>query len=445
MIKNRVCAFCFDEPTIILDTAGDYQFGEGYKLEGLRTSSSYSILCCKKCLEKERKSFRDYGTCPVEPAKVKENKLDPYIYSVIDNIIRDENKQNKKYDILKDVETTPEIIYNELSKVVIGQEEAKKTIAIEAFNHLLRVKGMDYEIDFKFKKNNILLTGPSGTGKTLIAETLAKILNVPFIVCDSNSFTAAGYVGEDVESILSRLYKNADGDVEATERGIIFIDEVDKIAKKGENVSITRDVSGECVQQALLKMVEGDIVNIPPEGGRKHPNQEFTQINTKNILFICGGAFIGIEDIVKEDMFKSKSSIGFNSSLEKKLDVTSKELRENINSDHLIKYGLIPEFLGRFPVVENLLPLEKSDIIDILKNDNGIIAEYKDNFEMIGKKISFDSSIYEEIADYVLNKGIGARGIRAIITKMLKELRFTAPSSKEKVFVVDKEYLRKVV
>lgn len=342
-------------------------------------------------------------------------------------------------DELKERLLTPVEIVKELDKVVIGQDEVKKIIAVEVYNHFTRLINRDL-VDVEINKNNILMTGPSGSGKTLIAETLSKILGVPFVIDNATSLTESGYVGNDVESVLSRLLKASDFNVNRAKFGIVFIDEIDKISKKGENMSITRDVSGEGVQQALLKMVEGTTVGVPPTGGRIHPNQQLIDIDTTDILFLCGGAFQGIEDIVKERLkIDKKRSIGFGASDVINNEVDDKFIRENIDIEDLLKFGMIPEFIGRFPCLCNLTPLDKEQLVAILKNKKGLIEEYKARFEFQKKKIVFTDEAIETIAELALNRKVGARGLRGIMNKYMTDLMFYAPSEKKEHYIVTKE------
>ena len=321
---------------------------------------------------------------------------------------------------------TPKKIYEQLNSYVVGQERAKKVLSVAVYNHYKRVgAGMQVD-DVELQKSNILLVGPTGCGKTLLAQTLAKIIDVPFCIADATALTEAGYVGEDVENILLRLIQAADFDIARAERGIIYIDEIDKIARKGDNPSITRDVSGEGVQQALLKIIEGTVANVPPQGGRKHPHQDFIQINTANVLFICGGAFEGLEDIVAKRV-GSKRQIGFQS--ERLSDKDSSELLQQLGSDDLLKYGLIPEFVGRLPVVVSIDQLGKDDLIRILTEPrNAITKQYAKLLGLDKVELVFSDDALDAAAEKALKLRTGARGLRTIIEEILLDVMYEIPS-----------------
>lgn len=348
--------------------------------------------------------------------------------------IKDGLIEQSESEILDEIPLlTPQEIFDQLNKTVIGQIDAKKNLSIECFNHLLRLKGKDKlkAMGKKIQKNNILLTGPTGTGKTLLAQTIAEILNVPFYISNASSFTESGYVGEDVESMLFGLLNSCDFNVKMAKKGIIFIDELDKISKKGSNLSITRDVSGEGVQQALLKICEGTICRVPPNGGRKHPQQEMIELDTTDILFFAGGAFVGIEDIVKNRLKrenKQTSTIGFGANNSNRKEYTIDELRTNISVADLQEFGMIPELLGRFPVISNLQPLSSADLVKILQLPGGILDEYKTYFELLDKKLTVQPSALEHIAKIALSRELGARGIRSILKEILMEAMFSAPN-----------------
>ncbi|MGH4052091.1 MAG: ATP-dependent Clp protease ATP-binding subunit ClpX [Clostridium sp.] len=336
----------------------------------------------------------------------------------------------------------PSEIKKYIDDYVVGQNTAKKSLAVAVYNHYKRTNSNVNEGDVELQKSNILLLGPTGCGKTLLAQTLAKYLNVPFAIADATTLTEAGYVGEDVENILLKLIQNADYDVEKAEKGIIYIDEIDKVARKSENPSITRDVSGEGVQQALLKILEGTTASVPPQGGRKHPHQEFIQINTANILFICGGAFDGLDKIIEKRT--RTTSVGFGAEIRSKEEVNVGELLKSIMPGDLLKFGLIPEFVGRLPIVVTLEALDEEALVSILSEPkNALIKQYKKLFEMDNVELEFEEAALKAIAKEAIKRKTGARGLRSIIEDTMKEIMFDIPSNEQvSKVIINEETIR---
>lgn len=404
--KRDCCSFCGAEAT---DTQLMFNGVDGAKI-------------CSHCIE------QGYGIL-----------VDHNIVTAKGGAAKNASKKSGFKPITREDLMTPASIKEFLDSYIIGQDAAKRYMSVAVYNHYKRLISKGKTEDVELDKSNIVLVGPTGTGKTLMARTIARLLQVPFTIADATALTEAGYVGEDVESILSRLLQAADYDVEAAERGIIFIDEIDKVARKGDNPSITRDVSGEGVQQALLKILEGTVVNVPPQGGRKHPDQKYIQVNTSNILFICGGAFDGIEKKIAQRL--NTNAIGFGSSLSKRID--EKNIMQYIMPQDLRSFGLIPELIGRLPVLTYMEPLSREALRSILTEPkNSIVRQYQCLMGLDDVILKFDDQVLDYIVDHALEYKLGARGLRSICEAIMMDVMFDFPSSDQKEFVVTLDYAK---